>query len=120
MMSQITLIGRLTAAPNGDDTKFGKRLCKFSLATNEDKEKANYHNIVCYDKTAEVCEKYLTKGSMVYIFGRQINDTYEKDGEKKYYSKVNASKVLFLDGKGNVDTKKETIEDQMQQDEIPF
>ena len=82
--------------------------CKFSIATNErwtDKsgqrqEKTEWHNIVCWGKTAENCVKYLSKGRQVYVEGRLETDQYEKDGVTCYSTKIIAFNVTFLSGEG--------------------
>jgi single-strand DNA-binding protein len=120
MENMIILIGNLTRAPEATTSAMGKEICKFGLATGE-KENVIFHNIVTFDKLAQLCEKYLTKGRKVYITGRQINRSYEKDGVKKYVSEVIAHKVLFLSENKNY--KPETIdsaEDQFTSDDIPF
>ena len=61
------------------------------------KDKTDFISIVVYGKQAENCQKFLHKGSKILVEGSIIVDSYEKDGEKKSFTKVNCSKVEFLD-----------------------
>lgn len=61
------------------------------------KDKTDFIPIVVYGKQAENCQKFLHKGSKILVEGSIIVDSYEKDGEKKSFTKVNCSKVEFLD-----------------------
>lgn len=61
------------------------------------KDKTDFIPIVVYGKQAENCQKFLHKGSKLLVEGSIIVDSYEKDGEKKSFTKVNCSKVEFLD-----------------------
>ena len=78
MVSKITLIGRLGKDPELQVTSEGTPVTKFSLAVNrysktgngERKEETDWYNIVAWRQLAETCEKYLHKGSNVYIEGR--------------------------------------------------
>ena len=88
MVNTAILIGNLTKAPEYNEQY---KICKFGLATSEkwkdkngdQKEKTEFHNIVTFGKLAEICYKYLIKGSKAYISGKIEYDSYEKDGEKK-------------------------------------
>lgn len=104
MVNKIILVGRLGQNPALEYTQGGTAVCKFSVATSErwkDKdgtkqEKTTWHNIQCWSKLAEICEKHLTKGRQVFIEGKQEHTTYEKDGQTKYYSFVTAQNVQFV------------------------
>ena len=100
MYSQTTLIGRLTKDPelkpvkiNGEDTF----VCNFSIAT-DDRGNTDYHNIVAWRKTAENCGKFLGKGRMVAVIGKNKTRSYDgQDGRKVYVTEVIADDVRFLD-----------------------
>lgn len=81
----IILVGNLGRDCETKFTKDGKAVCNFSLAVSERKgQDAEWFNIVAWEKLAEICQKYLSKGSQVYVEGRQKTESWEKDGEKQY------------------------------------
>ncbi|MCB0476404.1 MAG: single-stranded DNA-binding protein, partial [Flavobacteriaceae bacterium] len=86
----------------------GKKLAKFSIATNEvytnakgEKVKeTQWHNLVAWNKTAEIIEKYVQKGNEVAIEGKLTSRSYEdKDGVKKYITEIVVNELLMLGGK---------------------
>ena len=110
MINKVTLVGRLGKDPEvkyleGQNGKFA--IATFTLATNEkvkDKtgnwvDQTEWHNISMIGKVAEIAEKYLKKGSLVYLEGKIQTRTYEKDGQKKYFTEVKAYEMKMLDGK---------------------
>ena len=102
-MNKVLLTGRLTRDPEMRALASGKSVTQFSVATNEyaghGKERAEYHNIVTWDKLAEICARYLGKGQQVSIEGRIQTRTYDdKEGNKKYITEIIAADVQFLGG----------------------
>ena len=101
------LEGRLGKDPEVRFLPDGKAVCSFSLATNHDwkgkdgakETRTEWHNIVAFGKTAENCGQYLKKGSKILLDGEIRYESYEKNGEKKYITKIHAQTVKFLDGK---------------------
>jgi len=109
-LNKVMLIGRLGNKPEIIYSQQGLAVVNFSIATNEQwtnktngerQEKTQWHNIVVFGKQAEVCEKYLSKGSQIYIEGRLETSNYEKEGQTHYITKVIVSNFQFLDGKQN-------------------
>lgn len=101
-------IGNLTRDPELRDAG-GSSVCNFSIACNEkwkDKqgqmqEKVEFIRIVAWGKVGELCNQYLSKGSLVYIEGKlQTTDWTDKDDNKRQTVEVNAREVQFLDKKG--------------------
>jgi single-strand DNA-binding protein len=90
------------------------------LATNEGKDQVSFHNIVCWDKQAELCAQYLRKGSKAFIEGKIQYDNVDKDGKKITYTKIIASVVKFLDDKGEVKPAVVTDSDFDSLVDIPF
>lgn len=81
----VILVGNLGRDCETTFTQGGKAVCNFSLAVTERKDQeVEWFNIVAWEKLAEICQKYLKKGSQVYVEGRQKTESWEKDGEKKY------------------------------------
>jgi single-strand DNA-binding protein len=106
--NKVQLIGNLGNTPEIKTTESGKKLAKFSLATNEtyrnaagDKIKeTQWHNVVAWGKTVDVIEKYLDKGSEVVIEGKLVNRNYtDKNGVKKYSTEVQVNELLMIGSK---------------------
>jgi len=78
-------------------------VARFSIAIDRGKDRngedrgADFPNIVCFGKTAELVERYVGKGRLVAVTGRIHTDSYEKDGRKVYTTEVYADRVEFLD-----------------------
>lgn len=97
-------MGRLGKDPELKDAK-GVQICNFSVATSktwkdasgEKQEKTEWHNIVCFRKTAELAGKYLTKGRQVLIDGELQTRSWEKDdGTKAYKTEIVAHNLQFV------------------------
>lgn len=108
LKNKVQLIGHLGAAPEIKNTETGKKLARFSVATNETFRNANgekvkettWHNLVAWGKVADIAEKFLNKGSEVAIEGKLVNRSYtDKDGNKKYISEVMVNDMLMLGSK---------------------
>jgi single-strand DNA-binding protein len=101
-VNKVILIGRLGKDPESSRTKSDSLVVKFTLATdrrgqqNAEANGPDWHNVVCFGKTAELCERYLTKGRQVYIEGRIEYSKYEKDGVTRYFTSIIANEVSFL------------------------
>ena len=105
LKNKVQLIGNLGNAPEVKTTESGKKLARFSVATNESYRNASgekvtettWHNLVAWGKVAEIAEKYLTKGKEIAIEGKLINRSYtDKDGNKKYITEVQVNELLML------------------------
>ncbi len=101
--NKVILIGRLGQDPEVRSTQSGKKLATFSIATTDfgANAKTQWHNLVCWEKTAEIAEKYLKKGKEVCVEGRISYEEYEKDGVKKYTTKINVDQLQMLGTKDN-------------------
>ena len=108
MRNRVLLIGNLGNNPEIIQLDSGKKLAKFSLATNENYKNhhgekvqdTQWHNVVAWGKTAEIIEKFLKKGNEVAIDGKLVNRNYDdKDGNKRYVSEVVINELLMLGGK---------------------
>ena len=103
-MNSVSLIGRLTKDP---DVRYGAEsqlaVARFSIAIDRGKDKngqsrgTDFPNIVCFGKTAELVERYVSKGRLVGIQGRVQTGKYEKDGRTIYTTDILADRVEFLD-----------------------
>lgn len=102
-MNKVILSGRVTKDIEMRYTQTGKAVARFILAVNrrisKDKEKqqTDFIPIVVWDKLAEVCNKYLTKGSQILVEGHlQIRDYVAQDGKKHYIAEVIAQELEFM------------------------
>lgn len=100
-MNAIIIMGRLTKDPEQRVTQSEKQVSTFTLAVNRkfEKDKADFINVVAWNKLSEFTQRYLTKGRQIVVSGRlQVRD-YEKDGHKVYVSEVIAEEIYFADSK---------------------
>lgn len=108
-VNKVILVGNLGADPELRYTASGIAVVNFRIATNErwnDKngqaqEKTEWHNIVAWNKLAEICGKYLKKGRSVYVEGRlQTRSWEDQTGNKRYTTEVVANVMQMLGGRG--------------------
>ena len=89
-MNKVFLVGRLTRDPELRTLPSGKPVANFVVATNEFRgngapERTEYHNLVAWDRLAEICGQFLSKGQLVDVEGRlQTRQWDDKDGNKRY------------------------------------
>lgn len=105
MRNKVQLIGHVGQEPEIKILEGEKRLANITLATNEHYinqkgekvEQTEWHRITAWGKTAEIIEKYVTKGKEIAIEGKLVHRSYEdKNGEKKYITEVVANEILLL------------------------
>ena len=108
LRNKVQLIGNLGNDPEIITLESGKKLAKFSIATNESYKNAQgekvtetqWHNVIAWNKTAEIIETYLQKGKEIAIEGKLTNRSYEtKEGEKRYVTEVVVNELLMLGSK---------------------
>lgn len=108
LKNRVQLIGNLGNTPEIITLESGKKLAKFAIATNETYKNAQgekvtdtqWHNVVAWNKTAEIIEKYLKKGNEIAIEGKLTSRSYETaEGEKKYITEVICNELLMLGSK---------------------
>jgi single-strand DNA-binding protein len=113
-VNKVTLLGRLGRDPEMKYTGSGTPFCRFSMATDdawtdkgsgEKQERTEWHNIVVWDRLAEICNQYLTKGKMVYIEGSlQTREWEDKEGVKRKTTEIRAREMVMLGGPGGGDS----------------
>jgi single-strand DNA-binding protein len=105
LKNKVQLIGNLGNAPEVKTLEGGKKVARFSMATNESwrdragrkETETTWHNIVAWGKVAEIAEKYLTKGKEVAIEGKLVNRTYnDKEGNKRYITEIVVNELLLI------------------------
>jgi len=108
LRNKVQLIGNLGNNPEIITLDSGKKLAKISIATNETYKNAQgekvtdtqWHNVIAWNKTAEIIEKYLEKGNEVAIEGKLTSRSYEdKDGTKKYITEIVCNELVMLGSK---------------------
>ncbi len=106
-VNKAIIVGNLGGDVELRFTPSGKAVANFNVATSESwtdkdgsrKEQTEWHRIVVWGKTAELCGEYLRKGRQVYLEGRiQTRDWKDKDGNKRFTTEIIASQVTFLGG----------------------
>lgn len=107
-LNRVQLIGNLTRDPELRYTPNGTAVCSFGIATNrnwttesgEKKDEAEFHNIVAWNKLAELCSQFLGKGSKVFVEGRLATRTWQgQDGQQRTKTEIVISDMILLDGK---------------------
>ncbi len=108
-LNRVMLIGRLGKEPEIQHFDSGVVRASFSLATSEvyinkdgqKVEQTEWHNIVMWRKLAEIAEKYLVKGKLVYIEGRLKTRSWDdKEGNKRYVTEIDATNMIMLGNQG--------------------
>lgn len=108
-VNKVILIGNLGRDPELRYTQSGQAVTNFSLATTERfstrdgdrQERTEWHRIVAFGRTAELCAQYLAKGRSIYLEGRlQTNEWEDKEGQKRRTTEIVAFTVQFLGGRG--------------------
>ena len=106
-LNKAMIIGNLGRGPELRYTQSGSAVCNLNIATSEkfkDKsgewqERTEWHRVTVWGRQAENCEKYLAKGSQVYVEGRiQTREWQDKDGVTKCTTEIIAQTVQFLKG----------------------
>jgi len=104
-VNKVILIGNLGKDPEIRTTPQGTALARFSLATTSTwkdasgakQERTEWHDIVAWEKLAQICGEYLHKGKMVYVEGSlQTRSWEDQNGQKRYKTEVKASNVVML------------------------
>ncbi len=105
-LNKVTLIGNLTRDPELRYTPTGTAVCSFGLATNrswktdagEKHDEAEFHNIVAWNKLAELCSQFLVKGRKVFVEGRLATRTWTgQDGAQRNRTEIVISDMILLD-----------------------
>ncbi|HWY70920.1 MAG TPA: single-stranded DNA-binding protein [Terriglobales bacterium] len=114
-VNKVILVGNLGKDPEVKYTSTGTPVAKFSLATNEgykDKsgqwqDRTEWHNVVAWQRLAEIVGEYVKKGSKVYIEGRLQTSSWDdkETGQKKYKTEIIANDLVLLSGRSEADSE---------------
>ncbi len=109
-INKVILVGNLGKDPETRYMPNGKAVTNFSIATSESwkdkqtgeqREQTEWHNIVMYDRLAEIAAEYLKKGSQVYVEGKlRTRKWQDKEGRDRYTTEINANEMQMLGGRG--------------------
>ncbi|MBI2034644.1 MAG: single-stranded DNA-binding protein [Candidatus Levybacteria bacterium] len=112
-LNRVQLIGNLTRDPELRYTPSGTAVCTFGMATNrtwttdtgEKREEADFHRIVAWNKLAEICSQFLTKGRKAYVEGRLSTRSWTgQDGAQRSTTEVVIDDMILLDNRGSGQT----------------
>ena len=140
MVNKVILVGNLGDEPVIRYTGDGKAIANLRVATSESwmdkegnkQERTEWHKVSVFDKLAEICQKYLHKGSKVFLEGKLQTRSWDKDGVQQYTTEVVLSgwnsTLMMLDKKGDpVEPKEVTEQPKIEpvpageiEDDIPF
>lgn len=130
-LNKVMLIGNLTRDPEMRYTPQGTAVCTFGVATNrswttdsgEKKEDVEFHNVVAWNKLAEICAQLLKKGRKVYVEGRLSTRSWQgQDGTQKQRTEVVINDMVILDKKdqteGGIEIPEVGVEPQVSPEEV--
>lgn len=109
-LNKAMIIGRLGADPDVRYTQNNTAVANMSVATSEryrdkngeQQENTEWHRVVAWGRTAEICQEYLKKGSLVYFEGPiQTREWEDKEGQKRYTTEIKALTMQMLDSRGS-------------------
>jgi single-strand DNA-binding protein len=131
-VNKVILIGNCGSEPEMRFTPAGKPVTSFRMATNQTYNDSNgekqtqteWHSIVTWNKSAEFCNQYIKKGSLVYVEGKLQTRSWDgNDGVKHYKTEIVASRVNLLDRKeqsGEEKPQDNASEGDVTPEDIPF
>lgn len=111
MLNKVQIIGRLGADPELRYTQGGQPVCSLRIATDESYtdrdgkrvEATEWHRVIAFQRAAENCNKYLSKGILVYVEGKLSTRKWkDQNGQDRYTTEIRAERVQFLEKRENV------------------
>ncbi len=118
-VNKVIIVGNLGKDPEVRHLESGVAVANFPVATSETyrdrnsgerREQTEWHNVVLWRGLAEVAEKYLHKGDMVYIEGKLRTRSWEKDGVTRYTTEIVGDNMTMLGSRSNTDTSSQSRE----------
>ena len=134
MLNKVMLIGRLGADPDVKYTQSGSPIANLRVATDESytdrngtrQERTEWHTVIVFQRTAEICQQYLHKGSLVYIEGKlQTRKWQDKNGQDRYSTEIQCQRLQMLERKqeGNAPAQQlapQQAHEEPGWEEVPF
>ena len=111
-VNKVIIVGRLGKDPEVRHLESGAAVANFSVATSEvykdrntgeRREQTEWHNVVLWRGLADIAEKYLHKGDMIYVEGKLRTRSWEKDGVTRYTTEIVGDNMTMLTPKGTND-----------------
>jgi single-strand DNA-binding protein len=124
-VNKAIIVGRLGADPKTKTTQSGAVCCEFNVATDEkyldkdqrQQERTEWHKVAVWNKLAEICQKYLSKGSLVYVEGQIQTDKWTDRRDVTHYTtRIVGRSVQFLSKAAPAASSAATFDD----DDVPF
>ncbi len=132
-LNKVMIIGNMGSDPEMRFTPNGNPVTSFRVATNrvyttpegERKQETDWFTVVTWNKLAEQCNQFLSKGRLVYVEGRLHNRSWEgQDGQKRFKTEIIANRVTFLDRQSSSQLDEDRVEEtetaEIEPDDIPF
>lgn len=135
-LNQASIIGFVGDAPKINQTKTGRKVASLSVATTEKgftkqdgtvvADKTEWHNIILWGKLAEIAEKYIRKGSSIFVQGKMRTRSYDdSQGVKRYITEIECETLQLLDRKTDASANPQSQTSQPQtytggDDDLPF
>ena len=129
-VNRVIILGNLGADPETRSTQGGASVTNLSVATSEkwrdkqtgeQKESTEWHRVVLFGKVAEIAGQYLSKGSKVYLEGKnQTRKWQDRDGNDRYTTEVVANQLQMLDSKGGQGAPQQSAPRDDLDSDIPF
>lgn len=137
-VNKVILVGNLGKDPEVRTLENGRKVANFPLATSEtykDRngervERTEWHNIVFWGPVADVLERYVRKGSKIYVEGKLRTRSYEQEGVKKYITEVDGQTMTMLDSRNTEQERPEVSTptsspqsialDENEENDLPF
>ena len=122
IMNIVILMGRMVRNPELKYTSSGKAYASFTLAVQKNKNEAEFIDCTAWEKTAETIAEYFKKGSKILIQGRLSVSDYEKNGEKRRFTRVLANSFEFVESKNTVNNQsnKNDYDETEDDEDFPF
>lgn len=122
-VNKVILVGNVGRDPEIRALESGRKLARFSLATNErfkDKQGQSqtlteWHRVIAWGKQADIIEQYVKSGTLLYLEGRLRTRSYDKDGVTHYSTEIQCDTFNFLGGKSNQTQEQKMAEQPPQQ-----
>lgn len=130
-LNQATLIGYVGDAPKINQTRTGRKVASLSVATTEKgftkqdgsvvADRTEWHNVILWGKLAEIAEKYIRKGSMIFVQGKMRTRAYDDaQGVKKYITEIECDSLQLLDRKTDASATPQSQTYTGGDDDLPF
>jgi single-strand DNA-binding protein len=114
MLNQCNFIGRCGRDPESKFTQAGKQVVNVSIACTEKyngEERTEWVNLVFWGKLSEIVEKYVKKGSLIYVSGKMQTRKWEKDGQTHYATDINCREMKMLGSRKNEEAQDDGLPD---------